>query len=137
MGTNSLDWLKLKCCFNQQVVEDLDLEWFATNTTRDFPFFQKVLNIVSNYILKKCRRRQADIVLAEYTKISVIKLLTIYLMYISRHTFLDNAVTRFLFLYIILYLIAPVLNFVMFLISLWEQQQLFETSSKRVSNDLV
>ena len=58
-------------------------------------------------------------------------------MYISRHTFLDNAVTRFLFLYIILYLIAPVLNFVLFLISLWEQQQLFETSSKRASNDLV
>ena len=140
MGTNSLDWLKLKCCFNQQVAEDLDLEWFATNTTRDFPFFQKVLNIVSNYInynTKKCRRRQADIVLAEYNKISVIKLLTIYLMYISRHTFLDNAVTRFLFLYIILYLIAPVLNFVIFLISLWEQQQLFETSSKRVSNNLV
>ena len=140
MGTNSLDWLKLKCCFNQQVAEDLDLEWFATNTTRDFPFFQKVLNIVSNYInynTKKCRRRQADIVLAEYNKISVIKLLTIYLMYISRHTFLDNAVTRFLFLYIILYLIAPVLNFVIFLISLCKQQQLFETSSKRVSNDLV
>ena len=40
--------LLLKCCFNQQVEEDLDLEWFATNTTRDFPFFQKVLNIVSN-----------------------------------------------------------------------------------------
>ena len=139
MGTNSLDWLKLKCCFNQQVAEDLDLEWFATNTTRDFPFFQKVLNIVGIklHLKKKCRRRQADIVLAEYTKISVIKLLTIYLMYISRHTFLDNAVTRFLFLYIILYLIAPVLNFVIFLISLWEQQQLFETSSKRASNDLV